>query len=95
MKEVVKELETDEETTETSGDEVDDDDEKEKNKMEEDRLRLIKSRIRKPKRKLMKLLRDLENDDVDITNLKALVKAFLVSEEKEIDRQLRDVLNIL
>ena len=63
--------------------------------MEKDRLSLIKSRIRKPKRKLMKLLRDLENDDVDITNLKALVKAFLVSEEKEIDQQLQDVLNSL
>ena len=44
----------------------------------------------------MKLLRDLEKDDddeVDITNLKDLVKAFLDSEEKEIDQQLQDALN--
>ena len=43
----------------------------------------------------MKLLRDLEKDDKDISNLKSLVKAFLVSEEKEIDRQLQDALNSL
>ena len=43
----------------------------------------------------MKLLRDLEkdDDDVGIDNLKDLVKAFLDSEEKEIDQQLQDALN--
>ena len=91
LKDVVKELETGNEDTETS----DDDNEKEKEKLEKTRHDLIKSRIRKPKRELMKLMKDLENDDVDITNLKALVKAFLVSEEKEIDQQLQDVLNSL
>ena len=44
----------------------------------------------------MKLLRDLEKDEgVDTSDLEALVKAFLDSEEKEVDQQLQDALNSL
>ena len=89
---LVKELETDDEDTGASDD---DEGEKEKTKLEKDRLSLIKSRIRKPKKKLMKLLRDLEEEDDGITEFKNLVKAFLGSEEKEIDQQLQDALNRL
>merc|ERR1712015_392418 len=95
LKDLAKDLGIDGGDDETRDDD-DVKDEKEKSKIEKDRLGLIKSRIRKPKRKLMKLLRDLEKDDddeVDITNLKDLVKAFLDSEEKEIDQQLQDALN--
>ena len=53
----MKELETDDET---SDDELDDD-EKEKEKLDKNRDELIKSRIRKPKKKLVKLLRELAN----------------------------------
>ena len=87
---LVKELETDDEDTGASdGDEG----EKEKTKLEKDRLSLIKSRIRKPKKKFMKLLRVLKKEDDGITEFKNLVKAFLGSEEKEIDQQLQDALN--
>merc|ERR1712015_391900 len=76
LKDLIKDLETDDDET---SDDDDVKDEKEKSKIEKDRLGLIKSRIRKPKRKLMKLLRDLEKDDdeVDIGNLKDLVKTLL------------------
>ena len=103
LKDLVQGLEADDDRNdddgndETSDENDDEEDEKEKSKIEKERLSLIKSRIRKPKRKLMKLLRVLEKDDdgVDITNLKELVKTFLVSEEKQIDQQLQDALNSL
>ena len=73
MKELVKDLETDDEDSSTSGGD-------EKEKMEKARKSLIKLRIRKPKRKLMKLLRDLEKDDDD---------------QKEISQELEDALRSL
>ena len=89
---LVKELVTDDEDTGASDD---DEGEKEKTKLEKDRLSLIKLRIRKPKKKLLNLLRDLEEEDDGITEFKNLVRAFLGSEEKEIDQQLQDALNRL
>ena len=92
----MKDLESDDGETSDDDDDDDDDDkvdedEKEKEKMEKAQRSLIKMRIRKPKRKLMNLLRDLEKDeDVDTSDLKTLVKAFLVGEEAEISQELQD-----
>ena len=85
--ELVKDLETNDDD-ETS----DEDDEKEKLEKAQDSF--IDSRIRKPKKKLMKLLKELEKD-VDIGDLKSLVKAFLESEEKTIDQKLQNALAAL
>ena len=57
--------------------------------------KLIRSKISKPKRKLLKLLRDLENDGIDALDLKELTQTFLASEDKEINRELQDALRML
>lgn len=62
--------------------------------MEKARWSLIQLQIQEPKRKMMKLLKYLENG-VDISDLKSMAEAFLTSEEKEFDQHLQDVLWIL
>ena len=56
---------------------------------------LVNARIRKPKRKLKKLMTTLEEDGVDISHLEELVGDFLASEEKEINQELYDALGKL
>ena len=57
--------------------------------------KLVNARIRKPKRKLKKLMKALKEDGVDISHLEELVDDFLASEEKEIIQELYDVLGKL
>ena len=68
---------------------------KEAEKLEKARKSLIRTKIRGFKTRLMKLIRDLEDGEVDVSSLRKEVKDYLDNEKDEISQELQSVLDSL
>lgn len=83
MKEPVTHSDDDVSSREKDTKQKDDAAKKEGGKLKKARKSLIGKQIRGFKRKLLKMIKDLENDYLDVSNSKSLVEYFFTNEEEE------------